>query len=54
MSQDNGRKALHAYVSDAYDQWVWLRRRARRQCRAILEALAPELIVDDEPADGDS
>ncbi|MEZ5375462.1 MAG: hypothetical protein R2733_03060 [Acidimicrobiales bacterium] len=54
MSQDNGRKALHAYVSDdAHDQWHGFAAEQGVSVSAILEALAPELIVDDEPADGE-
>ncbi len=56
MSQDNGRKALHAYVSDdAHDQWHGFAAEQGVSVSAILEALAPELIVDDEePAEGEN
>ncbi len=55
MSQDNGRKALHAYVSDdAHDQWHGFAAEQGVSVSAILEALAPELIVDEEePAEGE-
>lgn len=44
MSQDNGRKALHAYVSDdAHDQWHGFAAEQGVSVSAILEALAPEL-----------
>ena len=51
MSQDNGRKALHAYVSDdAHDQWHGFAAEQGVSVSAILEALAPELDVDSERA----
>lgn len=47
MSQDNGRKALHAYVSDdAHDHWHGFAADQGVSVSAILEALAPELNVD--------
>lgn len=54
MSQDNGRKALHAYVSDdAHDQWHGFAAEQGVSVSAILEALAPELDTEAqrEPAD---
>lgn len=54
MSQDNGRKALHAYVSDdAHDQWHGFAAEQGVSVSAILEALAPELDTDesDEPVE---
>ncbi len=50
MSQDNGRKALHAYVSDdAHDQWHGFAAEQGVSVSAILEALAPQLLAEDEP-----
>ncbi len=47
MSQDKGRKALHAYVSDdAHDQWHGFAAEQGVSVSAILEALAPELDTD--------
>ncbi|MEZ5341824.1 MAG: hypothetical protein R2706_10335 [Acidimicrobiales bacterium] len=44
MSEDNGRKALHAYVSgDAHDLWHGFAAEQGVSVSAILEALAPEL-----------
>ena len=44
MSQDSGRKALHAYVSDdAHEQWHGFAAEQGVSVSAILEALAPEL-----------
>lgn len=54
MSQDNGRKALHAYVSDdAHDQWHGFAAEQGVSVSAILEALAPELDTEAraEPAE---
>lgn len=54
MSQDNGRKALHAYVSDdAHDQWHGFAAEQGVSVSAILEALAPELDTEarTEPAE---
>ncbi len=54
MSQDNGRKALHAYVSDdAHDQWHGFAAEQGVSVSAILEALAPELDTEarEEPAE---
>ncbi len=52
MSQDNGRKALHAYVSDdAHDQWHGFAAEQGVSVSAILEALAPELLTEDDEAD---
>jgi len=49
MSQDNGRKALHAYVSDdAHDQWHGFAAEQGVSVSAILEALAPELDLESE------
>ncbi|MFT7601732.1 MAG: hypothetical protein ACI8TP_004693, partial [Acidimicrobiales bacterium] len=40
MSEDNGRKALHAYVSDdAHDQWHGFAAEQGVSVSAILEAL---------------
>lgn len=51
MSQDNGRKALHAYVSDeAHDQWHGFAAEQGVSVSAILEALAPELDLDGDRA----
>ncbi len=48
MSVDNGRKALHAYVSDdAHDNWHGFAAEQGVSVSAILEALAPELSFDD-------
>ena len=50
MSQDSGRKALHAYVSDAaHDQWHGFAAVQGVSVSAILEALAPELDFDTQP-----
>ena len=50
MSQENGRKALHAYVSDdAHDQWHGFAAEQGVSVSAILEALAPELDTDANP-----
>jgi hypothetical protein len=47
MSDDNGRKALHAYVSDdAHDHWHGFAAEQGVSVSAILEALAPELSLD--------
>ncbi len=47
MSEDNGRKALHAYVSDdAHDQWHEFAAEQGVSVSAILEALAPELDLE--------
>ncbi|MEM7321860.1 MAG: hypothetical protein ACR2QK_12890 [Acidimicrobiales bacterium] len=47
MSDDNGRKALHAYVSDdAHDHWHGFAAEQGVSVSAILEALAPELNLD--------
>ncbi|MGI9614289.1 MAG: hypothetical protein ACR2QO_15365, partial [Acidimicrobiales bacterium] len=44
MSDDTGRKALHAYVSDdAHDHWHGFAAEQGVSVSAILEALAPEL-----------
>ena len=44
VSDDNGRKALHAYVSDdAHDHWHGFAAEQGVSVSAILEALAPEL-----------
>ncbi len=49
MSEDNGRKALHAYVSDdAHDQWHEFAAEQGVSVSAILEALAPELDLEHE------
>jgi hypothetical protein len=49
VSEDNGRKALHAYVSDdAHDQWHGFAAEQGVSVSAILEALAPELNLEDE------
>ena len=46
-SDDNGRKALHAYVSDdAHDHWHGFAAEQGVSVSAILEALAPELNLD--------
>ena len=51
MSEDNGRKALHAYVSDdAHDQWHGFAAEQGVSVSAILEALAPELNLEDPQA----
>lgn len=57
MPQDQGRKALHAYVSDdAHEQWHGFAAEQGVSVSAILEALAPELDTDarPEPADMNS
>jgi hypothetical protein len=47
VSEDNGRKALHAYVSDdAHDLWHGFAAEQGVSVSAILEALAPGLDVD--------
>lgn len=47
MSQDHGRKALHAYVSDAaHDQWHSFASEQGVSVSAVLEALAGELDAD--------
>ena len=47
MSDENGRKALHAYVSDAaHDHWHGFAEEQGVSVSAILEALAPELNPD--------
>ena len=47
MSDDNGRKALHAYVSDdAHDHWHGFAAEQGVSVSAILEALAPELDLE--------
>jgi len=44
---NNGRKALHAYVSDdAHDHWHGFAAEQGVSVSAILEALAPELSLD--------
>ncbi len=49
MSEDNGRKALHAYVSDdAHDQWHEFAAEQGVSVSAILEALAPALNLENE------
>ena len=49
VSQDSGRKALHAYVSDdAHDQWHGFAAEQGVSVSAILEALAPELSAAQE------
>ncbi len=49
MSEDTGRKALHAYVSDdAHDQWHGFAAEQGVSVSAVLEALAPELDLDEE------
>ena len=54
MSQDKGRKALHAYVSDdAHDQWHGFAAEQGVSVSAILEALAPELDADATPEPND-
>lgn len=54
MSQDNGRKALHAYVSDdAHDQWHGFAAEQGVSVSAILEALAPELDTEERLDTGD-
>lgn len=51
VSEDNGRKALHAYVSDdAHDQWHGFAAEQGVSVSAILEALAPELNLEDAQA----
>ncbi|MGH1502630.1 MAG: hypothetical protein ACRBI6_03685 [Acidimicrobiales bacterium] len=52
MSNDTGRKALHAYVSDdAHEQWHGFAAEQGVSVSAVLEALAPEL--DLEQFDGE-
>lgn len=52
VSDESSRKALHAYVTDgAHDQWHGFAAEQGVSVSAILEALAPTLTVDDEPAD---
>ncbi len=52
MSNDTGRKALHAYVSDdAHEQWHGFAAEQGVSVSAVLEALAPEL--DLEQLDGE-
>ncbi len=47
MSEDAGRKALHAYVSDeAHDRWHGFAAEQGVSVSAILEALAPELDLE--------
>lgn len=47
---ENGRKALHAYVSDdAHDQWHGFAAEQGVSVSAILEALAPELDLESAP-----
>lgn len=47
MSDDKGRKALHAYVSDdAHDHWHGFAAEQGVSVSAILEALAPELNLE--------
>lgn len=54
MAQDNGRKALHAYVSDdAHDQWHGFAAEQGVSVSAILEALAPELNTEARPEPAD-
>lgn len=57
MSQDHGRKALHAYVSDgAHEQWHGFAAEQGVSVSAILEALAPELdrSAQSDPGDLDA
>ncbi len=50
MSEDAGRKALHAYVSDdAHEQWHGFAAEQGVSVSAVLEALAPELDLDGQP-----
>ena len=50
MSQENARKALHAYVSDdAHDQWHDFAAEQGVSVSAVLEALAPELDTEGRP-----
>lgn len=52
MSQDSGRKALHAYVSDdAHDQWHGFAAEQGVSVSAVLEALAPELDLEGDQPD---
>jgi len=54
MSQENGRKALHAYVSDdAHDQWHGFAAEQGVSVSAMLEALAPELDPEARPGPAD-
>lgn len=47
MPQEPGRKALHAYVSDAaHDQWHGFAAEQGVSVSAVLEALATELQTD--------
>lgn len=52
MSEDTGRKALHAYVSDdAHDQWHGFAAEQGVSVSAVLEALAAELDLDHSEAE---
>ncbi len=52
MSEDTGRKALHAYVSDdAHDQWHGFAAEQGVSVSAVLEALAGELDLDHDEAE---
>ncbi len=52
MSEDTGRKALHAYVSDdAHDQWHGFAAEQGVSVSAVLEALAAELDLDHNEAE---
>lgn len=54
MPQENGRKALHAYVSDdAHEQWHGFAAEQGVSVSAILEALAPELDTEARPEPSD-
>lgn len=49
VSEDNGRKALHAYVSDdAHEQWHGFAAEQGVSVSAILEALAPQLDLEND------
>ncbi len=48
MADDSSRPALHAYVSDdAHDKWHGFAAEQGVSVSAILEALAPQLRVED-------
>lgn len=50
MSQETGRKALHAYVSDeAHERWHGFAADQGVSVSAVLEALAPELDTEARP-----
>ena len=52
MSEDTGRKALHAYVSDdAHDQWHGFAAEQGVSVSAVLEALAAELDLSHDEAE---